>query len=125
MAMTTTQHGPDLTAFAAAFAAAIENRDADTLAAAYAEDAVVTLLDRDHPPSAPMVLTGRVAIHAWYSDVCARNIDHRVPGLVADGGGFAFEEQCTYPEGNRVVCLAVASVTDGLITRQTGSQSWD
>jgi len=123
--MTTTQHQLDLPTLVATFVAAIEARDADTLAAAYAEDAVVTLLDRDHPPSAPLTLTGREAIHEWYRDVCGRNVDHRVPVLVQDGGGFAFEEQCQYADGGRVVCVAVATVVDGLISRQTGSQTWD
>jgi hypothetical protein len=108
-----------------AFVAAIEGRDADTLAAAYADDAVVTIFDRDHPPAAPLTLSGREAIHAWYSDVCGRNIQHTVPVLVQDGRGFAFEQRCTYAEGGRVVCLAVATVVDGLISSQTASQTWD
>jgi ketosteroid isomerase-like protein len=122
--MTTTQQ-LDLSAFTTTFVAAIQGRDADTLAAAYAEDAVVVLLDRDHPPSAPLTLSGREAIGAWYRDVCGRNIEHTVPVLIQDGSGFAFEQQCVYAEGGRVVCLAVATVVDGQITRQTGSQTWD
>jgi hypothetical protein len=119
--MTTTQHQLDPTAFVAA----IEGRDADALSAAYAEDAVVVLLDRDHPPSAPLTLSGREAIHAWYRDVCGRNIQHTVPVLIQDSGGFAFRQECRYDDGGRVVCLAVATVVDGLISHQTGSQTWD
>jgi ketosteroid isomerase-like protein len=122
--MTTTQQS-DLSVFTSTFVAALEGRDADTLAAAYAEDAVIVLLDRDHPPSAPLTLAGREAIHAWYRDVCGRNIQHTVPVLVQDAGGFGFEQQCTYAEGGRVVCVSVATVVDGLIARQTGSQTWD
>jgi ketosteroid isomerase-like protein len=119
--MTTIQHTFDTQSFVAA----IEGRDADALAATYAEDAVITILDRDHPPASPLTLSGREAIHEWYRDVCGRNIQHTVPVLVQDGGGFAFEQRCTYAEGNRVVCLAVATVAGGLITAQTGSQTWD
>jgi ketosteroid isomerase-like protein len=108
-----------------AFVAALEGRDADTLAAAYAEDAVITILDRDHPPAAPLTLSGREEIHRWYSDVCGRNIEHHVSALVTDAGGFAYVEECRYPEGSDVVCVAVATLTGGLITRQTGAQTWD
>ena len=97
----------------AAFASAIEARDADTLVAAYAEDAVITLLDRDHPPAAPLVLAGRRRSAPGTRDVCGRNIEHTVPVLVEDAGGFAFEEHCRYPEGAEVVCLRVATVEDG------------
>ena len=45
--------------------------------------------------------------------------------VVADAGGLAFEQHCRYPEGNRVVCVTVATVGDGRITRQTIAQSWD
>jgi ketosteroid isomerase-like protein len=108
-----------------AFVAAMEGRDADTLAAAYAEDAVITIFDRDHPPASPLTLSGREEIHRWYRDACGRNIEHHVSALVTDAGGFAYVEECRYPEGNAVVCVAVATLTGGLITSQTGSQTWD
>jgi hypothetical protein len=108
-----------------ALVAAIEGRDADALAALYADDATITMLDRDHPPAAPLVVTGRDAIHAYYRDICGRNIDHSVHGLVTDGAGLAFEQQCRYPEGTQVVCVTVASVSEGRIQHQTASQTWD
>jgi hypothetical protein len=108
-----------------AFVHALIERDADGLAALYADDAVVTMHDKDHPPGAPMVLSGREAIHAWYRDVCARNVEHTVPTIIDSASGFAFEEHCRYPSGEGVVCLALATVENGLITRQTGSQTWD
>jgi hypothetical protein len=109
----------------AALVTAIESRDADALTDLYADGATLTLLDRDHPPATPQVFTGREAIHAYYRDICGRNIDHSVQGLVADGAGLAFEQRCRYPEGTQVVCVTVASVQDGRIQRQTASQTWD
>ena len=44
---------------------------------------------------------------------------------LADAQGVAFEQHCRYPEGNLVVCVTVAAVRDGRITRQTVAQSWD
>jgi hypothetical protein len=108
-----------------AFVHALVERDADALAALYADDAVVTMHDRDHPPSAPMVLRGREAIHAWYRDVCARDVEHKVPTIIDSPSGFAFEEHCRYPSGEGVVCLTVATVEHGHITRQTCTQTWD
>lgn len=105
---------------------AIERRDADALTAMYAEDATITLLDRDHPPGAPQVFAGREAINTYYRDICGRNIDHSVAGLVADQAGLAFEQKCRYQEGGaQVVCVTVAAVADGLIQRQTATQTWD
>lgn len=104
---------------------AIESRDDQGLTALYAADATITLYDRDHPPASPQVLSGRLEIGAYFRDICGRNIEHTVPSLVADGSGVAFEQHCRYPEGNRVVCVTVANVEGGLITRQTIAQSWD
>jgi hypothetical protein len=108
-----------------AFVHALVERDADALAALYADDAVVTMHDKDHPPGAPMVLEGREAIHAWYRDVCGRNVEHAVPTIIGNDSGFAFEEQCRYPSGEGVVCVSVATVEAGFITRQTASLTWD
>lgn len=109
----------------AALVAAIQDRDATAITNLYAADATISIVDRDHPPAAPQVLTGHDEISAYYRDICGRNIDHTVPQLVADARGLAFEQHCRYPEGNRVVCVTVAAVENGLITRQTIAQSWD
>lgn len=119
---TTTTH---TTFDTAALVRRIESRDAQALAGLYAPDATLTMLDRDHPPTAPLVLTGHDAIEAYFRDICGRNIEHTVRRLVADENTVAFEQHCRYPEGSQVVCLAVASVSDGRIRQQTASQTWD
>ena len=43
----------------AALVTAIEQRDATALSALYGPDATITIVDRDHPPAAPWVLSGR------------------------------------------------------------------
>ena len=108
-----------------AFVHALIERDADGLASLYADDAVVTMHDKDHPPGAPLVLEGREAIHAWYRDVCARNVEHTVPTIIDSAHGFAFVEQCRYPDGGGVACVSVATVHEGRIVTQTSSQTWD
>jgi ketosteroid isomerase-like protein len=104
---------------------AIENRDADRIIAWYADDAVLTVLDHDHPPAAPLVLAGAEAIAAYYRDVCGRNIRHEVRDLVITADGLAYAQHCRYPDGAGVVCTTIAALSDGRIRRQTAVQVWD
>ena len=110
---------------AAGLVTAIEGRDAIGVTSLYADDATISIVDRDHPPAAPQVLSGRTEIAAYFTEICGRNIDHTVSQLVADAHGVAFEQHCRYPEGNAVVCVAVATLVDGRIARQTVAQAWD
>jgi hypothetical protein len=120
--MSTTEINSDLTT---AITRAIESRNAEAIAARYAEDATLTLLDRDNRPSSPQVLNGRDDIAAYYRDVCGRNIQHQVRDAVSSPTGLAFAQHCRYPDGTKVVCATVAVVKDGLIVRQTAVQTWD
>jgi ketosteroid isomerase-like protein len=104
---------------------AIENRDGEVLAGFYADDAVLRIIDQDHPPSRPHEISGRSAISAYLADVCGRPITHRVDMGIADGDRLAFTQACTYPDGKRVFCSATAELSDGKIARQTAVQAWD
>jgi hypothetical protein len=104
---------------------AIENRDAEGVVAWYAEDAVLTVLDRDHPPAEPLVLAGVEQIAGYYRDVCGRNIEHQIRDAVATPSGLAYAQHCRYPEGSGVVCTTVATLRDGKIQSQTAVQVWD
>jgi len=104
---------------------AIESRDADAILGWYAADAVLTVLDRDHPPTAPAVYRGLDEIGVYYRDLCGRNIEHEVRDAVATESGFGFTQHCRYPDGARVVCTTVATMRDGRIDRQTAVQAWD
>jgi hypothetical protein len=108
----------------AELARAIESRDADGIIARYADDATLTVLDHDHPPSGPQVYAGRAAIADYYRDVCGRNIAHEVRDAVGSPSGLAFAQFCRYPDGTQVVCATVAAVRDGLIQQQTAVQTW-
>jgi hypothetical protein len=103
----------------------IESRDADGILSWYDPNAVLTVLDRDHPPAAPLVLTGADEIGAYYRDVCGRNIQHEVRDAVATGDGLAYTQHCRYPDGARVVCVTVATLRDEKIHTQTAIQVWD
>ena len=67
----------------AALKRAIETRDARTMAAFYADDALLRIIDCDNPPSKPRELAGKGAIVAYYDDVCSRAMTHKVETSIA------------------------------------------
>jgi ketosteroid isomerase-like protein len=109
----------------ATLAGAIESRDASGQTAVYSPDAELVLIDHDNPPSRPRTLRGTAAIGEHLADVCARDMTHEVRATVADGNRIAFEVACRYGDGTQVLCLCVAEVRDGRITRQHQVQAWD
>lgn len=104
---------------------AIEGRDAGTLTAFYADDAVLRIIDQDNPPSRPRELKGKPAITAYFDDLCGRAISHHIETGVSDGTALAFTQACTYPDGAKVFCAAMLQIQDGKIVRQTAVQAWD
>ena len=123
--MTTTTLSATTTALLDTLADAIESKDSAAVAAHYAPDATLSLLDRDHPPADPAVYAGAAEIEAYFRDICGRNMDHRVQDRVATPDRIAFTQHCRYPGGEQVLCITVATVRDGLITDQTAVQVWD
>jgi ketosteroid isomerase-like protein len=103
----------------------IEGRDANMLSGFYADDAVVKIIDRDNPPSKPREIRGKAAITAYWDDVCGRTMTHKVEEAVAAGDRLAFTQACAYPEGGKVLCLAMLELKDGKIAQQTAVQVWD
>jgi hypothetical protein len=104
---------------------AIEERDASTQLALYAQNAEVTLVDRVARPGSPRVLHGREEIRSWIEDVCGRDMTHRVQHAVQDANGAAFTETCRYPDGANVLCATVLETEAGLVARQIAVQAWD
>jgi SnoaL-like domain len=122
MSATTTRAGFDF----AALKRALERSDADTLIGLYGEDAEMTVVDRNRPPSAPMRLVGRPAIAEFWRDVCAREMTHAVGDEVVGAERLSFVERCAYPDG----CLVMSAMTlelrdDGRIARHLTVQAWD
>lgn len=108
-----------------AMADAMRRNDAAMVASFYSADAEIEMIDKDHPPSAPMVLRGADAIRAMYEDVCGRMLRHDFDHLLSEPGMAAFSETCVYPDGVRVSVAAVMDVRDGHIVRERGIQAWD
>jgi ketosteroid isomerase-like protein len=104
---------------------AIENRDGRMLAAMYADDAVLRIIDPTNPPSKAREIRGKAAIGDYWDDVCGRTMTHRVDTSVVEGNRLAFTQDCAYPEGGKVFCVAMLELRDGKIARQTAVQVWD
>ena len=115
----------EMTFDSTAFRRGVEERDAACLAALYADDAELLLVDKLNPPSRPRVLRGRNEIAAYLDDICSRDMTHRVDHLLTDGRTVSFTESCEYPGGRRVLCSATLDLADGRIVRELGLQVWD
>jgi ketosteroid isomerase-like protein len=109
----------------AALQAAIHNRDAAAQLALYAPDAELHLVDQRTPPSSPRILRGHAEIGPHLEQVCARDMSHHVTRAFATGDDLAYEVECFYPDGTRVLCQAIGHLEDGRITAQRGVQAWD
>lgn len=103
----------------------IEQQDAATLTALYADDAEIRMIDRRTQPSHPMVMHGRSSIHGMLADVYGRRMSHKLEQVVVDGDHLAFMESCVYPDGTRVLATSMADLRDGRIVDQTSIQAWD
>jgi hypothetical protein len=78
----------------AALKRAIETRDARTMAAFYADDALLRIIDCDNPPSKPRELAGKGAIVAYYDDVCSRAMTHSMESGAACRLGLPSQPDC-------------------------------
>jgi len=108
-----------------ALSRAIEGRNSAAMRGFYAHDAKMTLVDRDHPPSKPQEIAGGRAIAAYFDDVCGRTMTHHIEDSCLDANHLAFTQACTYPDGKRVICSAMAELKGGKIVKQTIVQAWD
>jgi ketosteroid isomerase-like protein len=109
----------------AALKQAIESRDGRMLSSFYADDATLRIVDRNNPPSKPREVKGRVAITTFWDDICSRAMTHKVESSIENGTQLAFSQACAYPDGMKVLCLALCELKGGKIARQTVVQAWD
>lgn len=100
-------------------------RDAALIASAYAEEVECTIVNRNHPPSNPLVLRGREALQRMLSEICAREMTHEVAATVTGEGTVAFRISCRYPDGCRVDGITVSTLRDGKVVREFSVDCWD
>ena len=104
---------------------AVETRDAKSLKAFYAEDAVLTIIDSDNPPSKPRIIKGSKEIGSYLDDVYGRDMQHTIDYGVIDGKHLAFVQGCSYGDGMHVIASTTAELGTGGIIKQTIVQAWD
>ncbi|MFI8946298.1 nuclear transport factor 2 family protein [Streptomyces sp. NPDC053750] len=103
----------------------IEGETAAPLLSLYAPDAELRIVDRNDQPSRPKVLHGRQEIADMLDDVYSRDMTHRLERCVVQGDQAAYAEECTYPDGVRVLAESMLSLRDGKIVEQTTVVAWD
>lgn len=108
-----------------AFSRAVESRDAHGQAAAYCDDARITIFDQLHPPSRPLVIHGTEELLAHFTDICRREMTHHVETVAVSGDRLILETSCQYPDDTRVWCTSVAGLDHGRIAWQRVVQAWD
>ena len=104
---------------------AVETGDAASLKSFYADDAVLTIIDNDNPPSRPRTIAGAANIGDFLDDVYSRDMMHTIESGVIDGKTMAFVEGCRYGDGTRVIASCTAELGPQGIVKQTIVQAWD
>ena len=104
---------------------AVETRDAKSLKALYAANAILTVIDADNPPSKPCTIKGAKNIGSFLDDVYGHDMKHTLDDGVVDGKHLAFVEGCSYPDGTRVIASTMAELGPNGIVKQTIVQAWD
>ena len=104
---------------------AVETRDAKSLKALYAANAVMTIIDSDNPPSRPRTIKGAKEIGSFLDDVYSRDMKHTLDHGIVDGKHLAFVEGCSYPDGTHVIASTMAELGPNGIVKQMTVQAWD
>ncbi|WP_393916251.1 nuclear transport factor 2 family protein [Halostreptopolyspora alba] len=104
---------------------AVEDRDSEAMLSLFTEDAEYELINRNAPPGSPHALHGREEIGAAVRDVFSRDMTHELVSVVIEEDHAAYEELCTYPDGSRVLAIAMLDLTDGRIASCRTIEAWD
>jgi hypothetical protein len=100
-------------------------RDPAAIASLYHDDVEYRAVNRNNPPSKPLVMRGREAVRRLLDDLCAREMTHEVVRSVAGAGSIAYSIECRYPDGCLVVGAYLATVKDGRIVSELSVDCWD
>jgi hypothetical protein len=83
------------------------------------------LVDERARPSSPRILRGHAEIGPHLEDTCARDMTHHVTRAFTAGDQLAYEVECSFPDGSRVLCQAIAQLAGGRILTARSVQAWD
>jgi hypothetical protein len=102
-----------------------EQRNADLLISLYADNALIQVIDKAHPPSSPLELRGKPAIADFLRDICSRDMTHQVVNEVVGKDRLSFDVACQYATGERVLAASMCDLHNGKIVREVTVQAWD
>jgi hypothetical protein len=114
--------------------AVLRNKDIDSLADMYVEDAILEELSSLSPPSHPTIVEGREALRERFRNEIlrdpvsgwARHLDSaEVTDAIETEDAIAFTEVRTYAAGDKVVAQHLAHKRGGLIERDRVLVVWD
>ncbi|MFA5530877.1 MAG: nuclear transport factor 2 family protein [Thiohalomonadaceae bacterium] len=103
----------------------LEHSDVSKLMSLYDDDAELRLIDHNHPPSSPCILSGKQAISEYFNDVLSRPLKHRVEDEVMGDSHMAYTDSCEYPDGSKVFTSSMLTLKDGKIVKEVDVQAWD
>jgi predicted SnoaL-like aldol condensation-catalyzing enzyme len=103
----------------------LENCDVDKMLSLYDDNAEMQVIDHNHPPSSPRVLSGKQAISDYFKDVLSRPLTHHINDEIMADSHLAFTDSCEYPDGSRVFTSSMATMKDGKIVKEVDVQAWD
>lgn len=104
---------------------AIIGRDAQLAGSVYADDVELVIINRNYPPSQPLLRQGKAAALELWNDICSREMTHSITATVIGDNNFAIRESCMYADGGRVVGHVIAELRDGRIARHFSVDCWD
>jgi hypothetical protein len=103
----------------------LERPDPDKVTSLFHDDAECVVIDKNHPPSSPLLRAGKEEIGEFNRYLFGPGKTHRVESLVVGGDSAAFSDACQYEDGTRVHCNAVLDIDGGEIRRMVCVQAWD
>ena len=109
----------------AALQVAIEQNDVSSLGSLYADNAVLRIIDRNHPSGAPLELHGKTAIADYINHISSRDMTTHVEHEVIGENRLAFIVRCAYLDRLLVISTAIADLHNRKIVRQANVEARD
>lgn len=102
-----------------------EEWDIEALLALYAEDVEQVQVDRQNPPSSPLVRRGKDVYRGAFEHCAAAGVKAIVENAVAGPDRAAATVTCEFPDGRKVINNTMLELRDGRIVREHTVASGD
>lgn len=102
----------------AAFKRCYETWDVEGLLDLYDDEVELIQIDRDNPPCAPRVRSGKDTLAGMFRHCAGAGVKASVEHMLASGDRAAATVTCAFPGGRKVVANAILELHDGRIVRE-------